>query len=354
MAAVAVLIITCPCALGLAVPAVQVVASGNLFRKGIMIKDGAALEKLAAIDTVIFDKTGTLTRGKPELVSPLMVSTDTLAMAAGLAQSSKHPLSQALVREVTRRGLAAAEVTDIAEHPGLGLSGTWRGEAIRLGSRAWCGMEESEADRGLLEFAFRRGQRPAVLFQFEDQLRPDAEETIAALKRMGLDVHMLSGDREAAVTRAAGLVGIETAVSRASPQVKLAYVDALSKAGRKVLMVGDGINDAPALARADVGIAMGSGTDVAMEAADVTILRGDLRSVVTAVLLSRRTIRIIMENLGWAFGYNVVLIPVAAGALYPLWGILLSPILAGLAMALSSVSVVTNSLRLRRFRPGPP
>ena len=185
MAAIAVLIITCPCALGLAVPAVQVVASGRLFRSGVMIKDGAALEKLAGVDTVIFDKTGTLTKGEPALVSPLMVSTDTLALAAGLAQASKHPLSQALVREANRRGLTPVPVNDIVEHPGLGLSATYNHEALKLGSRAWCGVEDAADDKGLLEFAFRRGARAPSIFQFEDRLRPDAAETVTSTEGHG-------------------------------------------------------------------------------------------------------------------------------------------------------------------------
>ena len=277
MAAIAVLIITCPCALGLAVPAVQVVASGRLFRSGVMIKDGAALEKLAGVDTVVFDKTGTLTRGEPALVSPLMVSTDTLVLAAGLAQASRHPLSRALVREAAKRGLQPITVSDIAEHPGLGLSGTHGGEQLRLGSRAWCGLEEGAEDHGLLEFAFRRGARHAVLFHFEDQLRPDAAATVAELKDMGLGVHLLSGDREAAVIRVAEAVGIDNAVWRASPQTKLAYVDALTKAGRHVLMVGDGINDAPALAAGYTSMAPSSASDIGRTAAE-TVWMGDSAS----------------------------------------------------------------------------
>jgi len=339
MAAVAVLIITCPCALGLAVPAVQVVASGRLFRSGVMIKDGAALEKLAGVDTVIFDKTGTLTKGEPALVSPLMVSTDTLALAAGLAQASKHPLSRALVREVVRRGLQPAAVADIAEHPGLGLSGLHAGEQLRLGSRAWCGMEETGEDHGLLEFAFRRGARPPVLFQFEDRLRPEAAETVAALKEMGLSVRLLSGDREAAVARVAQAVGIESAVWRASPQAKLAYVDALSQAGRKVLMVGDGINDAPALAAGYTSMAPSTASDIGRTAAE-TVWMGEQASAVSrAIKVSRRTQRIAKENFVLAVAYNVLAVPLAMAGL-------VSPLIAAVAMSTSSIIVIANALRV--------
>jgi P-type Cu2+ transporter len=339
MAAVAVLIITCPCALGLAVPAVQVVASGRLFRSGVMIKDGAALEKLSDIDTVIFDKTGTLTRGEPDLVSPLMVSTETLGLAAGLAQSSKHPLSRALVREVRRRGLAPVIVDDIVEHPGLGLSGLYKGEKLRLGSRAWCGAEESGEDKGLLEFAFRRDGRPPVLFQFEDALRSDAAQTVEALKAMGLEVHLLSGDREAAVARVAKAVHIATAVSRASPQAKLAYVDALTKLGRKVLMVGDGINDAPALAAGYTSMAPATASDIGRTAAETVFMSESTEAVANAVAVSRRSQRIAKENFVLAVGYNVLAVPLAMAGL-------VSPLVAAVAMSTSSIIVIANALRV--------
>ncbi len=339
MAAVAVLIITCPCALGLAVPAVQVVASGRLFRAGVMIKDGAALEKLADVDTVIFDKTGTLTRGEPALVSPLTVSTETLAIAAGLAQSSKHPLSQALTREVARRGLTPLSVSDIVEHPGQGLSGTYHGERLRLGNRAWCGAEESAEDHGLLEFAFRRGARAPVMFHFEDKLRSNAAETIRTLKDMGLNVSLLSGDREAAVNRVAIAVGIETAVPRASPQAKLAYVEALNKAGRKVLMVGDGINDAPALAAGYTSMAPSSASDIGRTAAETVFMVESASAVAEAIQVSRRTQAIAKENFLLAVGYNVLAVPLAMAGL-------VSPLVAAVAMSTSSIIVVANALRV--------
>ncbi len=345
MAAIAVLIITCPCALGLAVPAVQVVASGRLFRSGVMIKDGAALEKLSAVDTVIFDKTGTLTRGEPSLVSPLMVSTDTLALAAGLAQSSRHPLSVALVREVNRRGLKPFTVSDIAEQPGLGLSGTFNGEQLRLGSRAWCGVEETSEDKGLLEFAFRRGTRPPVLFHFEDALRSNAEGTIRDLKAMGMDIHLLSGDREAAVHRVADRLDIDTAVSRASPQAKLAYVDALTKTGRKVLMVGDGINDAAALAAGFTSMAPATASDIGRTAAETVFMTESADAVVAAIRTGRRSQKIAKENFGLAVGYNVLAVPLAMAGL-------VSPLVAAIAMSTSSIIVIANALRVGLGRTG--
>ncbi|WP_395685000.1 heavy metal translocating P-type ATPase [Aestuariivirga sp.] len=341
MAAVAVLIITCPCALGLAVPAVQVVASGRLFRSGIMIKDGAALEKLDAVDTVIFDKTGTLTRGEPVLVPPLTVSTATLALAAGLAQASKHPLSRALLREAARRGLTPTDVTAVSEHPGLGLSGTYGGEQLRLGSRAWCGLEDSTQDQGLLEFAFRRGASPAVVFQFEDSLRADAATTVAMLKTMGLAVHLLSGDREAAVNRVAQAVGIETAVARASPQAKLAYVEAVSKAGARVLMVGDGINDAPALAAGFTSMAPSTASDIGRTAAETVWMGESASAVATAIAVSRRSQRIAKENFALAVAYNVLAVPLAMVGL-------VSPLIAAVAMSSSSIIVIANALRAGR------
>ena len=338
MAAIAVLIITCPCALGLAVPAVQVVASGRLFRSGVMIKDGAALEKLAGVDTVVFDKTGTLTKGEPALVSPLMVSTETLTLAAGLAQASKHPLSQALVREVAKRGLTPVTVSEIAEHPGLGLSGSHAGEQLRLGSRAWCGVEESSDDQGLLEFAFRRGAKAPAVFQFEDKLRPEAAATVQQLKDMGLAVHLLSGDRDAAVKRVAEAVKIETFVSRASPQAKLSYVDALTKAGRKVLMVGDGINDAPALAAGYTSMAPATASDIGRTAAETVWMGETASAVAQAVQVSRRTQRIAKENFVLAVGYNVLAVPLAMAGL-------VSPLVAAVAMSTSSIIVIANALR---------
>ena len=339
MAAVAVLIITCPCALGLAVPAVQVVASGRLFRSGVMIKDGAALEKLSAVDTVIFDKTGTLTLGQPELVSPLIIDARDLSIAAGLAQASRHPLSRALLRHASQRGIAPAHVDAISETPGKGLAGTCNGKPVRLGSRSWCGIDAPLRDLGLLEFAFQLGSQSATLFEFEDQLRPGAAATIAALKARGLDIHLLSGDREAAVTRVGEALGIAKARARATPDVKLAYVEALGHAGRKVLMVGDGINDAPALAAGFTSMAPASASDIGRTAAE-TVFMGDSATAIAATIdIASRSQRIAKQNFALAVGYNILAVPLAMAGL-------VSPLVAAIAMSTSSIIVVANALRL--------
>jgi P-type Cu2+ transporter len=339
MAAVAVLLITCPCALGLAVPAVQVVASGRLFRNGVMIKSGAALEKLAAVDTVIFDKTGTLTRGRPLLVAPAIIDTKDLAIAAGLAQASRHPLSRALVAHAVRRGVAPATVEGVSETPGHGLAGVWQGQAVKLGSRAWCGLEEAAEDRGLLEFAFKQGNKPAIIFAFEDQLRPDAASTIAALKARGLDIHLLSGDREAAVARVADGLGIEHVKWRATPDVKLAYVEALKRAGRKVLMVGDGINDAPALAAGFTSMAPSTASDVGRTAAETVFMVDSAAAISATIALAARAQAIAKQNFTLAAAYNVLAVPLAMAGL-------LSPLIAAVAMSTSSIMVIANALRI--------
>jgi Cu2+-exporting ATPase len=339
MTAIAVLIITCPCALGLAVPAVQVVASGKLFRSGVMIKDGAALEKLSAIDTVIFDKTGTLTQGAPELVSPKLVPADTLALAAGLAQASLHPLSRALVRHANRLGVTPVVPEAVAEHPGSGLSARWKGREVRLGSRAWCGLAQASEDEGLLEFAFKVEGRDPIVFAFEDALRADAAETVAALKAAGLDVHMLSGDRDAAAQRVARATGIEHVLARATPQTKLAFVEALTQAGKKVLMVGDGINDAPALAAGHTSMAPSSASDIGRTAAETVFMGHSLAAVAFARDIGVRSQRLARENFALAIAYNVLAVPVAMAGLA-------SPLVAAVAMSTSSIIVIANALRL--------
>ncbi len=339
MAAIAVLIITCPCALGLAVPAVQVVASGRLFRSGIMIKDGAALEKLASVDTAIFDKTGTLTRGEPELVAPRQVAAETLALAAGLAQASRHPLSRALLREAERRGIRPAAIDAISEHPGFGLAGTWGSAELRLGNRAWCGLGAATQDEGLLEFAFRKGAKEAILFRFQDRLRPEAAATIAALQARGIDVQLLSGDREAAVQRLAETLGVDHAIARATPQAKLAHVEALARAGRKVLMVGDGINDAPALAAGFTSMAPASASDIGRTAAQTVWMGDSLAAVTLALDVAAKSQRIARQNFALAIGYNFLAVPLAMLGL-------VSPLIAAIAMSTSSIMVVANALRL--------
>ncbi len=339
LAAVAVLIITCPCALGLAVPAVQVVAAGRLFGSGIMIKDGAALEKLSLVDTVIFDKTGTLTRGEPELVSPRVIDADILAVAAGLAQASRHPLSRALCRHAGRRRIKPATISHIAETPGSGLAGDLNGVAVRLGNRRWCGIDDAGDDRGLLEFVCRIGSHPPVIFEFADQLRPDAVETMARLRARGLDIHILSGDRETAVARVANMLGIAKFKARAAPDAKLAYVEALGLAGRKVLMAGDGINDAPALAAGFTSMAPASASDIGRTAAETVFIGDSVAAIVTAIDIARRAQIIAKQNFALAVAYNLLAVPLAMLGL-------VSPLLAAVAMSTSSILVISNALRL--------
>jgi Cu+-exporting ATPase len=363
--AVGVLVIACPCAMGLATPTAIMVGTGKGAELGVLITSAEALELLHKVGIVVLDKTGTLTVGRPVVTDIIpagdMPAEDTLALAAAAEQGSEHPLGEAIVTEAKSRGLALPPMSEFAAVPGQGVEALAPDGRILLGSArlmAARGIDVTALEGRAQELA-RDGKssvhvafagEAAGLIAVADVLKPEAREAVAALRALGLEVVMLTGDARLTAEAIARQAGIDRVLAEVLPDQKAAEVKRLQEDGRLVAMVGDGINDAPALAQADVGIAMGSGTDVAIEAADVTLMRGDLRGVVTAVLLSRRTIRVIKENLGWAFGYNLVLVPVAAGALYPLWGILLSPLLAGAAMALSSVSVVANSLRLKRFR----
>ncbi len=338
MTAIAVLIITCPCALGLAVPAVQTVASGILFRNGVMIKDGAALEKLSGVDTVVFDKTGTLTLGNLQLVNTTNFAAQDLAIAAGLAQSSRHPLSRAVCEAARQRGIVPATVTDVEELPGCGLRGKIMGETVQLGSRLWCRVPES-AQQGLSEFALVRGSHTPVVFAFEDELRPDAKEAIDRLKSRGLTIEVLSGDREAAVRRVAARLGIEHWQAGITPQQKLAHVLALRNGGRKVLMVGDGLNDAPALAAGHTSMAPSSATDIGRTAADSVFMGESLMPVVIARDVAVAAQKTTVQNLALAVGYNVFAVPLAMLGFA-------SPLIAAVAMSTSSIIVIANSLRL--------
>ena len=365
--AVAVLVIACPCALGLATPISVMIAIGKAAAHGVLIRDGAALQRARRVDTVVLDKTGTLTVGMPQVAlagaSTGFAEGAFLEAAASVEAASEHPAARAIVRYAGERGVAWPEVEGFAAHPGMGASGTAAGRRVLVGSPAFvaaAGVDMAPVVEHLDRTA-AAGATPVVVavdgvaagvFGVADALRPGAREAVGRLRRRGVEVIMLTGDEEAAAARIAELAGIERVSARASPDGKAAEIGALRGRGRVVAMVGDGINDAPALATADVGIAMGGGTDVALQTGDVALLGDSLRGVETLFDISRAAHRNIVQNLVGAFAYNVVGIPVAAGALYPSLGLLLSPMIAGAAMAFSSVTVVANANRLRAFQPG--
>jgi len=366
-AAVAVLVIACPCAMGLAVPTAVMVATGKGAELGVLIKGGEALQRAGSLDTVVLDKTGTVTEGRPTVTDVVAYGADRteaelLALAAAVERRSEHPLAAAIVASAEDGGLTLGAAESFESYPGRGVTGVVDGTAVAAGNprlmaewavdtlAASADIERLAAEGRTIVIVALAG-RLAGLIAIADPIKVGSRDAVNALRQMGLDVVLLTGDSEVVATSVARAVGIERIVAGVLPEGKVAEVRRLQEQGRVVAMVGDGVNDAPALAQADLGIAIGSGTDVAIEASDVTLVRGDLRGVAQAVALSRRTMRTMKQNLFWAFIYNVVGIPVAAGLLYPIAGILLSPILASGAMALSSVSVLSNSLRLRRYDP---
>ena len=363
VALVSVLVIACPCAMGLATPTAVIAATGRAAELGVLVKNGAALEALGRIDTLLLDKTGTVTQGHPEVtrVVPAAGFDDAalLGLAAAAESASEHPLAAAVMRAAAARGFVAVKAEAFSAEPGQGVCARVCGGEVRVGTEAWL-ASAGVATAPLLEHAdvlARDGVTPvwvasdgvlAGVLGVADPPRATSAAAVADLRALGLRVILLTGDRRATAEAVARAVGIDEVVAEVLPAGKSAYVERLRAEGRRVAMAGDGINDAPALATADVGIAMGSGTDVAIEASDVTLLSADLGAVVRAVRVARSALRVIRQNLFWAFAYNAVGIPVAAGALWPLTHAVLTPAMASAAMAFSSVSVVLNSLRLKR------
>ncbi|MBP0437171.1 heavy metal translocating P-type ATPase [Tianweitania sediminis] len=336
-AAVAVLIITCPCALGLAVPAVQVVAAGRLLSSGIILKDGAALEKLSEIDTVVFDKTGTLTRGTPVLAQG-PDSGEAWSVAAALASGSRHPLSRALVEAAEVHGIHPAHVTDLAERPGFGVEARWNGVPVRLGRTGWVDAP-ANTQSCLSEVWLRIGDETPQPFLFSDELRADAKQTVAELQALGLDVRLISGDAQGAVDRVAAQAGISRSLAGCLPGGKVEALQALAREGRKVLMVGDGLNDAPALAAAHVSVSPASGADIAQAAAGIVFTGENLSPVLESVVTARKARRKIFSNFSLAIGYNIIAVPVAVLGYA-------TPLIAAVSMSASSILVIANALTL--------
>jgi len=362
--AIAVLIIACPCAVGLATPISMTVAMGQGARSGILFRNAEAIERMREIDTVVVDKTGTLTLGRPAMTDfacdPLPEA-PTLALVAGVEQLSEHPIAHAIVAAAKSRGVVPTAVEAFDAVNGLGVTAQAGARRVLVGSGAFLAEKGVDTSRWEARAEAWRAEAKTVVFfavdgtaaglvAIADPIKESTRDAIAALKDSGVRIVMLTGDSRRTADAVARQLGIDEALAEVLPQDKASHVKRLQAEGRRVAMAGDGINDAPALAQADVGIAMGTGTDVAMESAGVTLVKGDLRGIARAAVLSRATMRNIRQNLVFAFGYNALGIPVAAGVLYPAFGLLLSPIFAGAAMAMSSVSVVTNALRLNRVR----
>ncbi len=361
--ALAVLVIACPCALGLATPMSIMVATGRGALAGVLIKNAEALELMEKVDILVVDKTGTLTEGKPRLVTveaePAGADAEVLRLAASLERASEHPLAAAIVGGAMERGIALADVQDFRSITGKGVTGRVDGHAGALGNARLLADLGIDADTLMARADVLRtdGQtvmfvvidgRPAGLIGVADPIKPSTPEALRQLRAAGLRIVMLTGDSRTTALAVAARLGIDAVEAEVLPEQKIAVVKRLQAEGHRVAMAGDGVNDAPALAQADVGIAMGTGTDVAMQSADVTLVKGDLRGIVRARTLSQATMRNIRENLFFAFVYNALGVPIAAGVLYPFVGLLLTPIMASAAMTFSSVSVIANALRLRR------
>ncbi|NLI01287.1 MAG: heavy metal translocating P-type ATPase, partial [Chthonomonadales bacterium] len=356
--AVAVLVIACPCAMGLATPTAVMAATGRGAQLGLLVRDGSALERAAHVGVVLLDKTGTITRGQPAVTAvraaPGLTEDAVIACAAAAEYGSDHPMAAAIRAEAARRNVAVPEASDFRGELGKGVSARVNGQDVRVGLAAWTVDEQSLGTSGLQSAVADSvtgssavavvavGGRPAGVVAVSDRISPEARRAVEMMQQMGLRVVMVTGDHESAARRVAQSVGITDIEARVAPEGKSAIVERYRSQGARVAMVGDGINDAPALAAADVGIAMGSGTDIALEAGDVALMRDDLRGVPAVIRLGRTTLRIIKQNLFWAFIYNTIGIPLAAFGL-------LDPMFAAGAMGLSSVCVVGNSLRLSRF-----
>ena len=366
---IAVLVISCPCALGLATPVAITVATGKAAEKGILIKSAASLELLGRVNTVVLDKTGTVTEGKPRVTDVLCAANVTeeelLCAAASLEKPSGHPLADAIVQEAERRSIPLCAVSDFAAVAGGGVQAMQDGKTLYAGNDRY--MESIGADTAALRAAaemlaaagktplyFAEGRQLLGVIAVADVVKPDSAAAIAALRRSGCEVVLLTGDNQRTAEAIARQVGVDRVIAQVLPQDKARCIEDLQKAGRLVAMVGDGVNDAPALVTADVGLAIGAGTDVAIESADVVLMRSSLMDIVDAAALSRATLRNIRQNLFWAFFYNSIGIPVAAGVLYPALGITLNPMIAAAAMSLSSVCVVSNALRLRGWKGSAP
>ena len=364
--AVAVLVISCPCALGLATPVAIMVGTGVGAQNGILIKSAQALEQLGKVSCIVLDKTGTITQGKPQVTGVYPVGQlseeQLLTIAASLEHPSQHPLGQAIVAHAQAQNLPLQEVADFQAVHGKGVTGTLQGLPFLAGNQAM--MEEAGVDlspvaqrtqalteKGHTPLYFAQGTTLVGVIGVADTVKPTSAQAVAELRKLGLEVVMLTGDHPATAQAIAQEVGVSQVIAQVLPTEKEGHIAQLQAQGHQVAMVGDGINDAPALARAEVGIAIGAGSDIALDSADLVLMKSDLLDAVTAVRLSRATLRNIKENLFWAFCYNAICIPVAAGVFYPLFHLQLSPMLASAAMSLSSVCVVTNALRLRRFRP---
>jgi len=345
--AVAVLIIACPCALGLATPMSIMVGTGRGATAGVLIRDAQALEALEKVDTLVVDKTGTLTEGKPKLMGA--PDPEMLRLAASVERLSEHPLASAIVAGALDRHLALSNVQDFRSVTGQGVTGVVDGHKISIGNHALPELVDPQTRNGQTVVQVSIDGEPAGTLSLADPVKASAKEAIERLHQDGIQIVMLTGDRRATAEAVAAQLGIDEVRAEVLPSGKVEAVAQLQAQGRVVAMAGDGINDAPALARAQVGIAMGTGTDVAMESAAITLVKGDLRGIVRARALSKATMRNIRQNLFFAFLYNTVGVPLAAGVLYPLFGVLLSPVIASAAMTLSSVSVITNALRLRRL-----